>query len=78
MKFKVGKNVLFKISPMKRVMRFCKKGKLSPKYIIPFEVLQRVGPMAYRLALPPNIFSVHPIFHVSMFKRYHGDEYYII
>ncbi|WMV08375.1 hypothetical protein MTR67_001760 [Solanum verrucosum] len=67
-----------KVSTMKGVMRFGKKGKRSPRYIGPFEILECVGPIAYRLTLPPNLFSVHPIFHVSMLKRYHGDGDYII
>ena len=73
-----GEQVLLKVSPMKGVMRFGKRGKLSPRYIGPFEILKRVGEVAYELALPPGLSGVHPVFHVSMLKRYHGDENYII
>ena len=59
---------------MKGVMRFGKRGKLSPRYIGPFEVLKRVGEVANELALPPGLSGVHPVFHVSMLKRYHGME----
>ncbi|WMV08036.1 hypothetical protein MTR67_001421 [Solanum verrucosum] len=78
MTFQSSENVLLKVSPMKRVMRFGKKGKLSPIYIGPFEILECMGPVAYRFALPPNLLGVHPIFHVFMLKRYHGDGDYII
>ena len=63
---------------MKGVMRFGKQGKLSPRYIGPFEVLKRMGDVAYELALPAGLSGVQPIFHVSMLKKYHGDENYII
>ncbi|XP_055835127.1 uncharacterized protein LOC129903604 [Solanum dulcamara] len=78
MTFQAGEQVLLKVSPIKRVMRFGKKCKLSPHYVGPFEILDRVGPVAYRLALPPRLFGVHPVFHVSMLKKYHGDGDYII
>ena len=68
-----GEQVLLKVSPMKGVMRFGKRGKLSPRYIGPFEVIKRVGEVAYELALPPGLSGVHPVFHVSMLKRYHGE-----
>ncbi|XP_070005587.1 uncharacterized protein [Nicotiana sylvestris] len=69
----VGEKVLLKVSPMKGITRFRKKGKLSPRFIGPFEVLRRVGKVAYELALPPSLSTVHPIFHVFMLQRYHAD-----
>ena len=66
MEFMEDEQVLLKVSPMKGVMRFGKRGKLSPRYICPFEVLKRVGEAAYELALPPGLSGVHPVFHVSM------------
>ncbi|KAL5552654.1 hypothetical protein UlMin_040055 [Ulmus minor] len=55
---------------MKGVMRFGKKGKLSSRYIGPFEILERIGKVVYRLALPYELSSVHNVFHVSMLKKY--------
>ena len=63
---------------MKGVMRFGKKGKLSPRFIGPFEILDRVGEVAYRLALPPSLSAVHPVFHVSMLRKYHGDPSHVL
>ena len=68
--FGVGDHVFLKISPMKGVMRFGKKGKLTPRYIGPFEILDRVGNVSYRLALPLNFGHVHPVFHISMLRKY--------
>ena len=59
---------------MKGVMTVGKKGKISPRYIGTFEVPESVGLVAYRLSLPPNLSGVHPAFHVSMLKRYHGKK----
>ncbi|KAH0738233.1 hypothetical protein KY290_036938 [Solanum tuberosum] len=72
------RSIQAKLLAAQRVMRYGKKGKLSLRYIGPFEVLECVGPVAYKLALPPNLSGVHSVFHLSMLKRYHGDGYYII
>ena len=71
--FETGDLVLLKVSPWKGVLRFGKKGKLSPRFIGPFEILKRVGKVAYELALPPNLQHIHNVFHVSMLRRYHPD-----
>ena len=76
--FDVGEHVFLKVSPLKGSLRFGKKGKLSPKYIGPFEVLQKVGPVAYRLALPPTLQDIHDVFHVSQLWRYIPDPGHII
>ena len=62
-----------KISPMKGVVRFGKKRKLSPRYVGPYEILQNIGKVAYDLRLPSELASFHPIFHVSMLKKFIGD-----
>ena len=62
-----------KISPTKGVMRFGIKRKLSTRYVGPYEILNRVGEVAYELELPAELASVHPVFHVSMLKKCLGD-----
>ncbi|XP_059285579.1 uncharacterized protein LOC132039045 [Lycium ferocissimum] len=78
LEFGEGEQVLLKISPMMGVMRFGKKGKLSPRYIRPFEILKRMGEIAYELALPLGLSGVRSVFHILMLKTYHGDGSYII
>ncbi|XP_069148197.1 uncharacterized protein [Solanum lycopersicum] len=73
LEFKVGHQVYLKISPIKGVMRFGKKGKLSPRYIGPYEVLQQVGNVDYKSQLSKDLASVHPLFYLSMFKKFLGD-----
>ena len=63
---------------MKGVMRFGKKGKSAPRYIGPFEILERVGAVAYRLALSPDMLQVHPVFHVSMLRKYISDPSHVM
>ncbi|GJR44319.1 putative reverse transcriptase domain-containing protein [Tanacetum coccineum] len=69
LEFEVGVQVLLKVLPWKGVMRFGKKGKLAPRYVGPFEILERIGPAAYRLRLPRELSSVHDTFHVSNLKK---------
>ena len=59
-------------------MRFGNKGKLSPRYIGPYKILERVGPLAYRLALPPELARIHNVFHVSMLRRYRSDPSHVL
>ncbi|GKA83913.1 putative reverse transcriptase domain-containing protein [Tanacetum coccineum] len=69
LEFQVGDRVLLKVSPWKGVIRFGKKGKLAPRYVGPFEIVERVGPVAYRLKLPQELSCVHDTFHVSNLKK---------
>ena len=71
--YEVGDKVFLKVSSWKKILRFGRKGKLSPRFIGPYEVLERVGPIAYRLALPPELAKLHDVFHVSMLRRYRSD-----
>ncbi|GJR51183.1 putative reverse transcriptase domain-containing protein [Tanacetum coccineum] len=71
--YEVRENVLLKVSPWKGVMRFGKKGKLAPRYVGPFEILERIGPVAYRLRLPEELIGVHDTFHVSNLKKCLGN-----
>ena len=76
--FEEGDHVFLKISSMKGVQRFGKKGKLAPRYIGPFQILNRVGKVSYRLALPPQMSQVHPVFHVSLLRQYVSDPTHVL
>ena len=76
--FQVGDYIFLRVSPIKGVMRFGKKKKLAPRYIESFEILERVSMVAYRLALSPNMSQVHPVFHVSMLRKYISDPSHVL
>ena len=71
--YEVGDKVFLKVSPLKKILRFGRKGKLSPRFICPYKILERVGPIAYRLTLPLELAKLHDVFHVSMLRRYRSD-----
>ncbi|GJY91758.1 hypothetical protein Tco_0507540 [Tanacetum coccineum] len=78
LKFQVGDIVMLKVSPWKGVIRFRKRGKLNPRYIGPFNILAKVGTVAYRLELPEQLSIVHNTFHVSNLKKCLSDETLVI
>ena len=76
--YEIGEKVFLKVSPWKKIMRFGRKGKLSPRFIGPYEVMEKVGPVAYRLALPPKLEKIHNFFHISMLRRYRSDPSHVV
>ena len=64
--------------PKRGVVRFGKRGKLSPRFIEPFKIFERVGTVAYRLTLPPSLSGVHEVFHVSMLRKYIPNPTHIV
>ena len=78
LEFEVGDHVFLKVVPKRGVVRFGKRGKLSPRFIGSFEILKRIGTVAYRLALPPSMIGVHEVFHVSMLRKYTPDPAHVV
>ena len=78
LELEVGDHVFLKVMPKRRVVRFSRRGKLSPRVIGPFEILERIGTVAYRLALLPSMSSVHEVFHVSMLRKYIPDLAHVV
>ena len=78
LKFEASDHVFLKVMPKRGVVRFSKRGKLFPRFIGPFEILKRVGTIAYRLALPPGLSGVHEVFHVSMLHKYTPDPTHVV
>ena len=78
LEFQVGDWVFLKLSPWKGIIRFGKRGKLSPRFIGPYLITERIGAVAYRLDLPSELYRVHDVFHVSMLLKYVADPSHIL
>ena len=74
----MGDHVFLKVMSKRGVVRFNKRGNLALRYIEPFEILERVNTVAYRLVLPPSVSSVHEVFHVSMLRKYTLDLAHVV
>ena len=78
LQFEISDRVFLKISPSKGVLRFGKRGKLSPRYIGPYEIVSKVGQVAYKLKLPLELSRIHDTFHVSMLRKYIPDPSHVL
>ena len=78
MEFEVGDMVFLKVTTWKGVIRFGKRGKLSPRYIGPYQIIERIGPVAYKLNLPDELSRIHNVFHVSMLRKYVYDSSHVL
>ena len=78
MEYQVEEKVFLKVSPWRRVMRFGNKGKLNPRYIEPYETVWNIRPLSFILALPPEIYQIHDVFHISMLRIYHSDLTHVL
>ncbi|KAA3479921.1 DNA/RNA polymerase superfamily protein [Gossypium australe] len=76
--FQIGDKVFLKVSPWKKILRFGSKGKLSPRFIGPYEIIERIRTVAYRLSLPSELGKIHNVFYVSMLRRYRSDPSRVI
>ena len=76
--YEIGEKVFLILSPWNKVMRFGRKGKLSLMFIGSYEVIEKVDPVAYKLALPPELEKIHYVFHVSMLRRYRSNPLYVV
>jgi hypothetical protein len=75
LQFQVGDYVYLRVSPSKGVQRFGIKGKLAPRYIGPFEIIEACGLVAYRIHLPSQLAAIHDVFHISQLKKVHQSAY---
>ncbi|XP_016173052.1 uncharacterized protein LOC107615508 [Arachis ipaensis] len=73
LEFEKGDHAFLKVTPTTGVGRAIKTKKLNPRYICPFQILEKIGPVAYRMALPPHLLNLHVVFHVSQLRKYTPD-----
>ena len=76
--YEVGDKVFLKVLSWRKILRFGKRRKLSPRFIGSYEILERIGLVAYGLALPTELAKLHDVFHVSMLRKYRSDESHIL
>ena len=76
--YEVGDNVFLKVSSWRKALPFGQKSKLSPRFIGPYKILERIGPVAYRLEPPSKLAKLNNVFHVSMLRRYRSNESHIL
>ena len=69
----MGDKVFLRVSPLRPTMKDRKRGKLSPRYMGPYRIIERVGPLAYRLALPEDLAGLHDVFHISQLRKFIPD-----
>ena len=78
LEFQTGDHVFLKVTPVTGVGRALKSRKLSPKFIGPYQILKRIGSVAYLIALPPHLANLHPVFHVSQLRKYIPDPAHVL
>ena len=70
--------MFLRVTPQKGILQFGKRGKLAPRYIGPFKILQKVREVAYKLALLPQLLGIHDVFHVSLLRKYELDTSHVL
>ena len=78
LKFQEGDHVFFRVTPVTGVGRALKSKKLTPRFICPYQISERVGTVAYRVGLPPHLLNLHDVFHVSQLRKYVPDPSHVI